>query len=544
MLDKDSLIEILGRLQSPTYGAPPSDLQLAAFQESQPLSDRSQVYFDTLEPAHVATLQDTILQLDKDAAILSALHTTLQNRMQTAITYYQRATAALAPINRFPAEVLAQIFMAGKDLELNFCVRMSWVARRWRDITLSTPELWNRIPVTSFFRVLVYVGRSGSTPLDIEVDARTYRVKTFALRQSMDLLGQQLHRWRHIKVLLEDHEQAQPILRPLENLCRRISEGSSPCQLSSIRFGVPYSPNVISGTYKSSLNIPPTATLRAIELLEVDLTCVPATSPASFYNMRKLSLSSLENMQLETHFFGALASMPNLTSLILDQCIFIVPQPGGDSLPAITLAKLTVFELSHIPDETANLIFSKLYAPNLQVFGWYSRRLETPSTILDWETLRTRYLTLSVLRLRNITSYATKHLLRWLKELPNLVSLTVIFGELFSPKNVRRSAEEVLHLLSQVKAPCCVTLRRLKIGDLDENGLVKLQATIQAKPGLKTGKVVAILQPGTQNSKKREEVMGWLNMHQPNHKIYQLLQDGIDQEDPREEESDDDSDEE
>ncbi|KAG8744987.1 hypothetical protein FRC10_009095 [Ceratobasidium sp. 414] len=544
MLDKDPLIEILDRLQSPTYGAPPSDLQLAALQESQSWSDQSQVSFDTLEPAHVATLQDTILQLDKDAATLLALHTTLQNRMRTATIYYQRATAALAPINRFPAEVLAQIFMAGKHIELNFCARMSWVARRWRDIALSTPELWNRIPLTNPFRVSVYLERSGSTPLDIEVDARTYQVKTFALRRSMDLLGQQLHRWRHIKVLLEDHDQAQLILRPLEDLCRRISIGPSTYQLSSIRFGVPYSPNVISGTYKSFLNIPPIATLRAIELLEVDLACAPATPPASFYNMRKLSLSSLENMQLETHLFGALAGMPNLTSLVLDQCMFIVPQPGGDSLPTITLAKLAVFELSHIPDETANLIFSKLYAPNLQVFGWYSRRLETPSAILDWETLRARYLTLTVLKLRNITSYATKHLLHWLQELPNLMSLTVIFGELFSPKNVRRSAEEVLHLLSQAKAPCCVMLRRLKIGDLDENGLVKLQATIQAKPGLKLGKVAAILQPGTQNSKKREEVMAWLSTHHFNHKIYEVLQDGIDQEDPREEESDDDSDDE
>ncbi|KAG9098306.1 hypothetical protein FS749_004116 [Ceratobasidium sp. UAMH 11750] len=544
MLDKDSFIEILDRLQSPTYGAPPSDLQLAALQESQPLSDQSQVSFDTLKPGHVATLQDTILQLDRDAAALSALHTTLQNRMNNAITYYQRATAALAPINRFPAEVLAQIFVAGKHLELNFCARMSWVARRWRDIALRTPELWNRIPLTSFFRVLIYLGRTGSTPLDIEVDARTYRVKTFALRQSMDLLGQQLHRWRHIKVLLEDHDQAQLILRPLEDLCRRISEGSSTCQLSSIRFGVPYSPNVISGTYKSFLRIPPTATLRAIELLEVDLACVPATPPASFHNMQKLSLSSLENMQLETHLFGALAGMPNLTSLVLDQCIFIVPQLGEDSLPTITLAKLAVFELSHIPDETANIIFSKLYAPNLQVFGWYSRRLEMPSAILDWEALRARYLTLSVLKLRNITSYATKYLLRWLKELPNLTSLTVIFGELSSPKNVRRSAEEILGLLSQVKAPCCVRLRRLKIGDLDENGLVKLQATIQAKPSLKMGRVAAILQPGTQNSKKREQVMAWLGTHHSNYKVYEVLQDGVDQEDLGEEESDDDSDEE
>ncbi|KAG8679855.1 hypothetical protein FRC09_018663 [Ceratobasidium sp. 395] len=340
----------------------------------------------------------------------------------------------------------------------------------------------------------------------------------------MDILGQHLHRWRDLKVLLEDHDQAQLILRPLEDLCKQISDGSTTSQLASIP-------------------IPPTATLRVIELLGVDLACVSAAPLTAFRSLRKLSLSSVENMHLETHLFGALAAMPNIAILILDQCVFIVPRLGEDDTPDIILPKLVVLQLSLIRDETANHIFSKLHAPNLDTFEWYSRRLESPSAILNWDVLRKRYSTLSSLKLRNITSYATKHLLRWLRELRDLRWLTVIFGELLSPRNVRRSAEEILQLLSETENPCCVMLQRLKIGDIDENGLARLQATIQAKPGLKIGRVSAILQPGTQNSKKRKEVMDWLRSHHFNYNIYELLQDGSDQED-REEDSEDESDEE
>ncbi|KAG8764546.1 hypothetical protein FRC12_008037 [Ceratobasidium sp. 428] len=440
MLDKESLLEILNRLESPTHAGPSSELQLAALQESDTISNQFQVSFDTLEPVHVTTLHSTILQLDNDARAALAFYTALQSRMQNAILYYQRAAAALAPVNRFPAEVLAQIFLAGKHLELNFCARMSWVARRWRDVALSTPEIWSRIPVTSFFRVSVYLARSGSTPLDIEVDARTYRVDSLRFRQSMDILGQHLHRWRDLKVLLEDHDQAQLILRPLEDLCKQISDGSTTSQLASIRFGVPHVPHVISRTYTSCLAIPPTATLRVIELLGVDLACVSAAPLTAFRSLRKLSLSSVENMHLETHLFGALAAMPNIAILILDQCVFIVPRLGEDDTPDIILPKLVVLQLSLIRDETANHIFSKLHAPNLDTFEWYSRRLESPSAILNWDVLRKRYSTLSSLKLRNITSYATKHLLRWLRELRDLRgNLAAVVGD---GKSVLRDVTE------------------------------------------------------------------------------------------------------
>ncbi|QRV73942.1 F-box-like protein [Ceratobasidium sp. AG-Ba] len=530
MLDKERLHRILDCLQSPTYGAPSSELQLAALQTSKSPTDAFHVSFDNLRPAHVKSLQTTIQQLDEDATMILALHARLQDRIQQAKGYYQKAVAALAPINRFPTEVLARIFIAGKHLEINFCVRMSWVAKRWRDVALSTPELWNRIPLTGLARVSTYLDRSGITPIDIEVDARTYKVSIFTIRQSIGLLEQHMHRWRDVKVLLEEHEQAQLIIGPLEGLCKRICEKPHYGQLKTIRFGVPYTPGLISNVYHSFFAIPPIGSLQAIELLDVNLVCTPGVCPSVFHQMRTLSLSSVENMHLDTHLFGALSSMPNLASLILDQCTFIAPQPAARSDLDVILVELETLEMSYIPDETANLIFLGIHAPNLKKFGWYSRALETPSPILDWGTVRIRYLTLSTLKLRNVTSYATRYLLRWLEDLSSLTSLTIIFSELLSPKRVARSATDLLQLLSKTKKPCCPELSHLVVGDLDEGGLLQLQATIQAKASLQSGRVSAVLQPIAQPSMVQKKFTEWVDTNRLNVRLYECNREGGDSE--------------
>ncbi|CCO30424.1 hypothetical protein BN14_04453 [Rhizoctonia solani AG-1 IB] len=149
MQGNESVVELVRRLNSPTYGAPASQLQLAAMRDvHNESSDQSQFKFDTVTTQDVATLSDSLEQLKLDAEAIKILQQRIESRTKRAQKFFHYATAALAPINRFPAEVLARIFVLGKRLELNFSPRMSWVAQRWRDVALSTPELWNTIPLT------------------------------------------------------------------------------------------------------------------------------------------------------------------------------------------------------------------------------------------------------------------------------------------------------------------------------------------------------------------------------------------------------------
>ncbi|KEP52766.1 F-box-like domain protein [Rhizoctonia solani 123E] len=216
MPENNPIAELMGRLNSPTHGAPSSPLQLVAMQDIESL-DRIRLNSDTLTQREVSILADTLEQLKLDTEVIRSIQQRIEIRTKNAQKFFQYATAVLAPINRFPAEVLSRIFVLGKGLELNFSPRMSWVAQRWRNVALSTPELWNTIPLTGVGRVTTYISRSGSMLLDIEADLRTYRINTFDISQCMKVLEPCRLRWHGVKVLLEDHDQAQPILRQLED---------------------------------------------------------------------------------------------------------------------------------------------------------------------------------------------------------------------------------------------------------------------------------------------------------------------------------------
>ncbi|KAF8605824.1 hypothetical protein BDV93DRAFT_521186, partial [Ceratobasidium sp. AG-I] len=510
MLEQDSLLAILSRLQSPTHGAPSSQLQLAAMRHSDSPPDQFSVEFDTLKSTHASILLSTLEQLDADAAALLALHEMLQHRRKQGQDFYNRAAAVLAPINRVPAEVLARIFVSGKHLELNFAPRMSWVARRWRNIALSTPELWNAIPLTSATRVSVYLERSGSTLLDIQVDLRTYRISWYDILVSMKTLEPHRHRWRNMKVLLEDHEQAQPILRRLERLCDPDSGETHSNHLKGLYFGVSPSDVITSSIRSSYLKICAIPTLQVVEMFRVDLLYFSSPGPTTFQRLRRLSLSGTQNMHLETHLFNSLNAMPNLVELVLDQCEFLMPGPIEDS-PPILLEKLTTLQLFYVPDEVSNLIFTRVNAPNALRLEIVTQTLDGPSQVLNWETLLNKFHKLSTLKLDGITTYATGFLLRWLEQLPKLLSLTAVFRENLSPRNVTKSSKQILQQLADPKRRCCATLHTLRIGELRDDGVTQLRAVVEIRPLLRAGRVTAVLQQDIDETTKHRNTLSWLS---------------------------------
>ncbi|KDN47074.1 hypothetical protein RSAG8_03851, partial [Rhizoctonia solani AG-8 WAC10335] len=503
------IVELLGRLNSPTHGAPASQLQLAAMQDIESF-ERTRLNSDILTQREVAILADTLEQLKLDAEAIQRIQQRIETRIGNAQKLFHYATAVLAPINRFPSEVLARIFVLGKSLELNFSPRMSWVAQRWRNVALSTPELWNTIPLTGVGRVTTYVGRSGSMLLDIEADLRTYRINTFDIRQCMKVLQPHRLRWHSVKVLLEDHDQAQPILRQLEGICSDIHQKAHPSCLNSIYFGVARGYDSISSHHNSSLNMLAISSLTVVELLAVDLYCEP--DAGIFAGLVRLSLGNTEHMQLDANFFRSLYAMPNLTELVLDQCSFIVPNLIYDPTP-IPLEKLALMQLSLMPDEVANLILTKIFAPNLRHLELIAHEMDGPSQILNWEMIRAKHTRLVVLKLGAITSSAAHSLLQWLSDLSQLTVLTVRFQERLSPKNAQRSSQKILKSLADTRNQCCTKLHTIEIGMLGPEGVATLKGVLQSRPLLRSGKVTLVLGPGAKGDESENKDIIWMQSH-------------------------------
>ncbi|KAH7335460.1 hypothetical protein B0J17DRAFT_719988 [Rhizoctonia solani] len=511
MPDNDPIIELARRLNSPTHGAPTSHLQLAAMQTFESF-DRAQPSSDMLTQQDVTVLADTLEQLKADAETIQRIQQQIETRIKNAKKLFHYATAVLAPINRFPAEVLARIFVLGKHLELNFSPRMSWVARRWRNVALSTPELWNTIPLTSVGRVTTYVGRSGSMPLDIEADLRTYRINTFDIRQCMKVLELHRQRWHSVKILLEDHDQAQPILQQLEGICSDTYQKAAHSCLDNIYFGVARGDDSISSHHRSSLNIPAIPSLKIIELLAVDLFCMPDYGTGAFTSLVRLSLGNTEHMRLDADFFRSLYAMPDLIELVLDQCSFVVPNFTSDSTP-IPMEKLALIQLSLIPDEVVNFILVRLFTPKLRHFELIAHELDGPSQILNWEMIRAKHTGLVVLKLGAITSSAAHSLIQWLPDLSQLTTLSVRFQERLSPKNAQRSSEKVLKSLADTQNQCCAKLHTIEIGILGLGGTATLKGVLQSRPLLRSGKVVITLGPDLRGNESLNKDIAWMVSH-------------------------------
>ncbi|QRW16959.1 enhancer of polycomb-like protein 1 [Rhizoctonia solani] len=528
-----SIIELVHRLNSPTHGAPSSQLQLAAMQDVHDESiDRTQVKFDTISSQEVAVLSDSLEQLMLDAESIKTIQQRIENRMKRAQKFFHHATAALAPINRFPTEVLARIFVLGKRLELNFSPRMSWVAQRWRNVALSTPELWNIIPLTGVARVKTYVSRSGSMTLDIEADLRTYRVNTFEIGQCLQILEPHRLRWRNVKILLEDHDQAQSILRQLEGICSDGNRQTSTCYLESIYFGVAHGDNYVSSHHRSDLKLLAVPSLKVVELLAVDLFVADGQGSSVFTGLTRLSLGSTQYMQLDPDFLNQLYAMPNLTELVLDQCNFVIPNFNSETA-SISLEKLRLMQLSLIPDEVVNLILTRVFAPNLHHFELIAHEMDGPSRILDSEMIRTKYTGLTVLKLTGVTSYMTRPLLSWLPDLSELTTFAVRFQERLSPKNAQQSCEKVLKALVGTRNQNCPKLRIIEIGVLGLGGVVALKGVLESRPLLRAGRVTAVLAPDVKDYEAQNKDLAWMQSH-----LKRLMLRGEDDDDDGDDDSD------
>ncbi|KDQ19248.1 hypothetical protein BOTBODRAFT_27833 [Botryobasidium botryosum FD-172 SS1] len=122
---------------------------------------------------------------------------------RAAMQEFRNRCTALVPINRLPPECISQIFIMGANPEppdkddpdayephwypeKPFCLTVSTVCRRWRDVALHTPRLWSCIEfldVAPFKYSELMLERSRGCPLYIHVDYSALQAEdTAALR--------------------------------------------------------------------------------------------------------------------------------------------------------------------------------------------------------------------------------------------------------------------------------------------------------------------------------------------------------------------------
>ena len=88
--------------------------------------------------------------------------------------------AAVVQIHRLPPEILAAIFVhlsnqepdpLGSDLprSIQDLVSVSHVCKFWREVAVTTPDLWTEINMTNLEAVEIFLERSGAVPLNVEL---------------------------------------------------------------------------------------------------------------------------------------------------------------------------------------------------------------------------------------------------------------------------------------------------------------------------------------------------------------------------------------
>ncbi|THU98217.1 hypothetical protein K435DRAFT_777598 [Dendrothele bispora CBS 962.96] len=135
------------------------------------------------------------------------------------------------PINWVPSEILVEIFMFiccyHRDrIPDNFpAIRLSHVSRKWREIALSVSQLWSHIwfPCTGWSqeRIMVYMDRSGTTPLDVVFGrggAALCSTRSRRVGRVLSILEPAYHRCRSIVFECESLDPAYCLTETLNNV--------------------------------------------------------------------------------------------------------------------------------------------------------------------------------------------------------------------------------------------------------------------------------------------------------------------------------------
>ncbi|KAJ7163231.1 hypothetical protein C8R46DRAFT_1102660, partial [Mycena filopes] len=319
-----------------------------------------------------------------------------------------RTTSCMAPlpqstVNDLPDEVLARILKLAADSppfafdrRLPLAVVAGRVSRRWRSVTLGSPDLWTTIKIFDNSRschwAAVFAERSKAYPLDISINVQSYghtrpRDPGYrALRDALAIVGPQIARWRTLALRGWSNQ--------LEDLCQFMLQSSlTPYRLESLHLD-----EVMGYRGKQPLPLDVFFAGGHLRALRVN-TSVPHML-ASFNALHSLDIQcDYANSVIDSpQFQHLLASSAVLSTLVLRD--FRARERIAAEVPIIaaSVRSLSIrFERStywwdtHDHNTTFNSLNSRFFFPNLEslelVDGFLGRNVEWFLPVPEpWET--------------------------------------------------------------------------------------------------------------------------------------------------------------
>lgn len=200
-------------------------------------------------------------------------------------------------VSSLPNEVLSAVFEAALVSSQS---NRSWphiellvtrVARRWRDVALSTPQLWTYVYIPwgakGRAKAEVYLSRSGALPLDLFLDIDENNDSSHAISHLANVINCHAARWRSLRIdsvtvgeagewvcgayaLLTLLPSSVPLLEhiqlTIEEVYQREFRGHYP--LDIYRAGAPSLTRIRIRGFGMHLCLPPSATVTRLELHE------------------------------------------------------------------------------------------------------------------------------------------------------------------------------------------------------------------------------------------------------------------------------------
>lgn len=301
----------------------------------------------------------------------------------------------LHPLHRLPNEALAIIFEIAGCCDLNSSqpltrrapLNISKVSRLWRAIALATPRLWTQFDPLNAAIAPLFLARSKSALLDIEVACPEWRrmgeYGTTAVAiyirhitripQFMRPLRPQMHRWRSVLLVgpeLKRSELEACLNAPapmLQSFCASISSHCFYVGPVSNEARTPTDP-IFAGH---------TPRLRSLTLEGI---CLPLTY-SIFTGLTYLHLESLRyHRSRPEQFISNLAACPQLESLKLKNVYFTgTPAPAIPSTP-VHVPHLWEMEFEDLHEDFLHRLLASIHVPPTLAF-------EISMTIIEPEKL-------------------------------------------------------------------------------------------------------------------------------------------------------------
>ncbi|KAG8951454.1 hypothetical protein FRC00_007245 [Tulasnella sp. 408] len=286
-----------------------------------------------------------LVDVDREMDVLAVTQEIFLNNMARRMATLRRQHNAMLPINKLPAELLAHIIsmiVHSQTWSVAALSSLASICSRWWRIIITTPSLWTTARM--FKRPDLALKKSKQLPVTVRV--QDWNHSDGEMKQFMDVVGPQSHRWEYVFIQTPFTDYVFP------HLARAL-----PC-LEGLSLG-------FRGNLESSkhLTLGATPRLRHLRLLKITLSW----KALAHISLKTLSIKDLNQSHSPKlpELYKILASSPELTSLTLSELSPQSAHAEGFHAEPLSLSYLRTVEISDVGEQTTIALAKLLQAENL-----------------------------------------------------------------------------------------------------------------------------------------------------------------------------------